>query len=95
MWITSLDTFDLKYYNVLQIKNNHSTMRSVINISLSNDFADIVERAVKSEHFSSKSEFFRHLLREWLAGRLASKVEEGRQEHAAGRTKELGSVSDL
>lgn len=70
-------------------------MRSIINISLNNDFVDIVERAVKSEHFSSKSEFFRHLLREWMAGRLASKIEEGRREHRDGTTNELRSVSDL
>ncbi len=70
-------------------------MRSVINISLPNTLTHEVDRAVKTRHFASKSEFFRYLLREWLAGRLAHEFEEGRKEHAVGKTKKLRSVKEL
>lgn len=70
-------------------------MRNVINISLPTHLTKEVEKSVRKQHFASKSEFFRHLLREWLAGRLAVELEEGRREHKAGKTKTLRSVKDL
>jgi len=67
-------------------------MRNVINISLPPTLTKKVEDAVRMEHFASKSEFFRHLLREWMAGRLAQEFEEGRKEYRAGKTKRLTSM---
>jgi len=70
-------------------------MRSVINISLPPQLTKWVEEIVKKKHFASKSEFFRYLLREWMAGNLAHEFEEGRHEENEGKTKELRSVKDL
>ena len=70
-------------------------MRNVINISLPPTLTSVVERAVKEKHYASKSEFFRHLLREWLAGRLARDFETGRKEYKAGKAKVLASMKDL
>ena len=70
-------------------------MRNIINISLPPVLTKKVEDAVRTENFASKSEFFRHLLREWMAGRLAHEFEEGRKEHRAGKTKRLNSMKAL
>ena len=70
-------------------------MRSVINISLPPTLTKKVEDAVRVETFASKSEFFRYLLREWMAGRLAHEFEEGRKEYRAGKTKRLKSMKAL
>lgn len=70
-------------------------MRSVLNISLPQSLTHEVDRAVKARHFASKSEFFRYLLREWLAGRLANELEEGREEYRRGKTKKLYSTKEI
>ena len=70
-------------------------MRNVINISLPVNLTREVEKTVKKHHFASKSEFFRHLLREWMAGRLALELEEGHREYKAGKTKVLRSMKDV
>ncbi len=70
-------------------------MRSIINISLPPQLTQKVEAAVRERHYASKSEFFRYLLREWMAGRLAHDLEEGRKEHRTGKTKILRSMKDL
>ena len=70
-------------------------MRSVINISLPSQLTQKVEATVKAQNFASKSEFFRYLLREWMAGRLAKDLEEGRKEYRTGKTKVLRSMKDL
>lgn len=44
------------------MKNN---MRKTINISLPDEMKKEIDREVKKGHFSSRSEFFRHLMREW------------------------------
>ncbi|MDD4901213.1 MAG: ribbon-helix-helix domain-containing protein [Patescibacteria group bacterium] len=70
-------------------------MREVINISLPSPLAKAVKSAVKTGAFSSTSEFFRHLLREWQAGRLLSELEQSRQEIASGNGKILKSLKAL
>ena len=70
-------------------------MRSVVNISLPSQLNSVVEKEISKGHFSSKSEFFRNLLRLWLEGRLASDLEESRKELLAGKGKVLKSLSDL
>lgn len=70
-------------------------MRNVINISLPPALTKKVEGAVRLGNFASKSEFFRYLLREWIAGRLAEGFEEGRKEYLAGKTKKLRSMKNL
>lgn len=70
-------------------------MRNIINISLPPTLTKRVEDAVRGENFASKSEFFRYLLREWMAGRLAEEFEEGRREYRAGKAKKLQSMKNL
>ena len=70
-------------------------MRNIINISLPPTLTKKVEDAVRMENFASKSEFFRHLLREWMAGRLAQEFEEGRKEYRTRKTKRLNSMKAL
>ena len=70
-------------------------MRAIVNISLPTQLNSVVEKEISKGHFSSKSEFFRNLLRLWLEGRLASDLEESRRELIAGRGKILKSLADL
>lgn len=70
-------------------------MRNVINISLPPQLTHLVEKTVQDRHYASKSEFFRYLLREWMAGRLAKDLEVGRKEYRAGKAKALKSVKNL
>lgn len=70
-------------------------MRAVVNISLPTQLNSIVEKEISRGHFTSKSEFFRNLLRLWLEGKLASDLGESRRELATGKGKILKSLSDL
>ena len=70
-------------------------MRTVVNISLPNPLNNVVEKEIAKGHYSSKSEFFRNLLRLWLEGRLAGELEESRKELRTGKGKLLKSLSDL
>lgn len=70
-------------------------MRSVVNISLPASLNKIVNEAVSKEHYSSKSEFFRNLLRLWLEGRLFNEIEDSRKELGSGEGKLLKSLKDL
>ena len=70
-------------------------MRRVINISLPESLSVEVEKEVRRSRFASKSEFFRHLLRLWLEGKLAADLEESRGELASGKGKLLKSLKDL
>lgn len=70
-------------------------MREVINISLPSPMAKIVKNTVKAGAYSSVSEFFRDLLRDWQAGELLSDLNESRLEIAAGKGKVLKSLKEL
>lgn len=70
-------------------------MRSVINISLPSQMAEVVEGAVSSGQYATKSEFFRNLLRMWMEGRLTKDLESSRSELKAGKGRLLGSLKDL
>ncbi len=70
-------------------------MREVINISLPSPMAKAVKSAVKTGSYSSTSEFFRHLLREWQEGKLLSELNQSRQEIASGNGKVLKSLKSL
>lgn len=70
-------------------------MRNIINISLPENLTKEVERGVKTYQFASKSEFFRHLIREWLANNLAVKLQESEREYKAGKAKKLVRAKDL
>ncbi|MFY9461946.1 MAG: ribbon-helix-helix domain-containing protein [Candidatus Sungiibacteriota bacterium] len=70
-------------------------MRNIINISLPERMTKAVEESVKRGHFSTKSEFFRMLVRLWMEGKLVSELEESRKELGSGKGKLLRSLRDL
>ena len=70
-------------------------MRNIINISLPENMVKAVEEKMKRGHFSTKSEFFRSLIRLWMEGKLAEELEESRKELRQGRGRLLKSLKDL
>jgi len=54
-----------------------------------------IEDKIKKEHFSTKSEFVRNLIRLWMNGKLAEELEESRKELRQGRGRLLKSLKDL
>lgn len=67
-------------------------MRNIINISLPQELVREVEREVKKGKFASKSEYFRHLVREQ---KLASELRKEQKEVLAGKGSILRSLRDL
>lgn len=70
-------------------------MRTIVNISLTKQLNQAVDKAVGGGQYSSKSEFFRDLLRSWLGGELKLELNKSRRELEAGRGKTLRSLKDL
>jgi len=70
-------------------------MRTVVNISLPQQMTAAIEEEMKKENFSTKSEFFRALLRLWMQGKLVVELEESRKELRQGKGKLLRSLKDL
>lgn len=70
-------------------------MRTIVNISLPTQLNNFVEKEVATGHYTSKSEFFRHLLRLWVEGKLAQDLEKSRKELKSGKGALLKSLSDL
>lgn len=70
-------------------------MRSIVNISLPVELNLEVEKEVDYGRFASKSEFFRHLLRLWLGGKLSQELEESHEELLAGKGNLLKSLKVL
>lgn len=67
-------------------------MRSIVNISLPAELSQVVDKTVATGDYASKSEFFRHILRLWMAG---EELTESRNELSKGRGKLLRSLKDL
>lgn len=70
-------------------------VRTVVNISLPQELTTVVDEAVESGFFASKSEFFRSLLRDWMGSRLVSDIEKSELEFAFGKGRRLRSLKDL
>jgi len=70
-------------------------VREIINISLPPQMAKTVKNAVKTGDYSSTSEFFRDLLRDWREGKLLKELNASRAEIAAGKGKLLKSLKNL
>ena len=70
-------------------------MREVINISLPKELNRAVEEIIKKGSYSTKSEFFRELLRLWLEGKILRELAESRKELALRKGKLLKSLRDL
>lgn len=70
-------------------------MRAIMNVSLPEPMAKIVEQAVATGQYSTKSEFFRSLIREWSEQKLANELNQSRNEFISGKAKLLKSLKDL
>lgn len=70
-------------------------MRAIMNVSLPEPMAALIEQAVASGKYSTKSEFFRSLVRDWSEKKLASELKESREEMKRGKGKLLRSLKDL
>lgn len=70
-------------------------MRTILNISLPSQMASIVNEAVKTGNYSTKSEFFRDLLRQYSENILLNKLKKSQQEIRQGKGKILKSLRDL
>lgn len=57
--------------------------------------ADVVEQAVLSGQYATKSEFFRTLIRAWSEQRLLQDLEISHLEMARGKKTKLVSLKDL
>lgn len=67
-------------------------MRNIINISLPKDLVREVEKEVKKGKFSTKSEYFRYLLR---SKKIAEELDKRVRDIERGKGKLLKSLSDL
>lgn len=70
-------------------------MRAIMNISLPEPMAALIEQAVASGKYSTKSEFFRSLVRDWSEKKLALELQESREEMKKGKGKLLRALKDL
>ena len=67
-------------------------MRNIINISLPEEMAKMVEKEVQRGCFASTSEYIRYLIR---SNELMSDIEQSRKEFVKGKGKLLKSLKDL
>lgn len=70
-------------------------MRQIINISLPESMAKYVNNAVKKGQFASKSEYFRHLIRERFEDEAVNQVLESHRQMKKGKKILLKSFKDL
>ncbi|MBF8249762.1 MAG: hypothetical protein HW400_363 [Candidatus Levybacteria bacterium] len=70
-------------------------MRAIVNISLPVQMNKMIEEVIAVGNYSSKSEFFRSLIRDWMGGRFARELEKSRDEFKKGKGKILHSLKDL
>ena len=70
-------------------------MRAILNITLPQAMVDDVRDYIAEGRYSTVSEFFRHLLRDWQETRLLHELEESRKEFKEGKFKVLKSLRDL
>lgn len=67
-------------------------MRQIINISLPEEMAKMVEKEVKKGKFASTSEYMRHILRMQT---FADEMDRRRNDFEAGKFTELKSAKNL
>lgn len=70
-------------------------MRAILNISLPQAMVAEVKEEVKTGKYSTVSEFFRDLIRDWQEDRLLKELKASESEFKAGKFKELKSFKDL
>ncbi|HCX25478.1 MAG: hypothetical protein UX08_C0026G0002 [Candidatus Collierbacteria bacterium GW2011_GWB1_45_35] len=70
-------------------------MRTIMNISLPEPMALLINKEISTGKYASKSEFFRALFRDWSEIKLAKELDQSRKEMKAGKGKLLRSLADL
>jgi len=70
-------------------------MRAVLNISLPQAMVDDVKDYVSNGQYSTVSEFFRHLVRNWQEDKLLRELNKSKAEIKAGKGIYLKSLRDL
>lgn len=70
-------------------------MRQIINISLPKSMADLISNYVKTEHYASKSEFIRSLVRNWSEEKILKELKQSQKEMRSGKKFLLKSFKDL
>ncbi len=70
-------------------------MRHAVTISLPKQMVRVVKEEIKAGKYSSTSEFFRHIFREWKEARLLADLRQSEREFAEGKGKVLRSLRDL
>lgn len=70
-------------------------MRQIISISLPKPMVDLVDKEVKEKSYTSKSEFFRSLIRQWSDQKVVNEVLESKKQMEKGEKYLLKSFKDL
>lgn len=70
-------------------------MRAIVNISLPKQMNQVINDVIEMGSYSSKSEFFRSLIRDWMEKRFVGELEKSRDELKKGKGKILHSLKDL
>lgn len=70
-------------------------MRAILNISLPQAMVADVKAEVKTGKYSTVSEFFRDLVRDWQEDQLLKDIRESEAQFKAGKGKLLHSLKDL
>lgn len=70
-------------------------MRKTVNISLTKELKEEVDKAVESGRYSSRSELFRDLIRLWKEEELLRELRESEKDIKEGNVHELDSLADL
>ena len=70
-------------------------MRAILNISLPQVMVEDVKSYVAEGKYSTVSEFFRDLVRNWQEDRLVRDIKAGEAEIRAGKGVHLRSLKDL
>ncbi len=70
-------------------------MRAIVNVSLPVQMNKMINEVISMGNYSSKSEFFRSLIRNWMEGRFARELGKSRDELKKNKGKILHSFKDL
>lgn len=70
-------------------------MRSIVNLSLPAPMLTVVDTAISSGNYTSRSEFFRELLRSWMEEKLLKDLKTSQAEMRSGKGKLLKSLKTL
>jgi Arc/MetJ-type ribon-helix-helix transcriptional regulator len=70
-------------------------MRNIVNISMPAEMKKEVDAYVKEGQYSSVSEFFRDMLRNWQRNQTFKLLEKNQRDFERGKYKVLKSLKDL